>query len=187
MRFALFIACSLAIFQQITGASILTMYMPTIFQDAGYPQPERRHLPERHHERLVRVLHGRRPGCRRSARPKAAAVAGHAGNDRRHGAVGVLFHWQATGMYVFSTMALVMGAYLVSLAPLDVADHVGDLPQPPARQGDGRGFGVRLDRVVPGDLLLSPDGGLLQNRTSARRPWPSGSMPAFRLRRFCSR
>ena len=37
LRFALFIACALAVFQQITGASILTMYMPTIFQDAGYP------------------------------------------------------------------------------------------------------------------------------------------------------
>ena len=38
LRFAMFIACSLAVFQQITGASILTMYMPTIFQDAGYPR-----------------------------------------------------------------------------------------------------------------------------------------------------
>ena len=28
------IACTLAMFQQITGASILTMYMPTVFQDA---------------------------------------------------------------------------------------------------------------------------------------------------------
>ena len=32
--------------------------------------------------------------------------------------LGALFHWQTTGMYVVLTMALVMGAYLVSLAPL---------------------------------------------------------------------
>ena len=32
--------------------------------------------------------------------------------------LGVLFHWHATGMYVVLTMVLVMGAYLVSLAPL---------------------------------------------------------------------
>ena len=32
--------------------------------------------------------------------------------------VGVLFHWQSPGMYVVFAMALVMGAYLVSLAPL---------------------------------------------------------------------
>ncbi len=39
MRFAMFIACSLGIFQQIAGASILTMYMPTVFQDAGHGNP----------------------------------------------------------------------------------------------------------------------------------------------------
>ena len=35
----MFIACSLAVFQQITGASILTMYMPTVFQEAGFDEP----------------------------------------------------------------------------------------------------------------------------------------------------
>ena len=39
MQFAMFIACSLALFQQITGASILTMYMPTVFQEAGFDRP----------------------------------------------------------------------------------------------------------------------------------------------------
>ena len=118
MRFAMLIACTLAVFQQITGASILTMYMPTVFQDAGYRRPERRHLPERDHERLVYCLHGRRPAAGRSARPKAAAVAGHAGDDRGNGDRRRVVPLASTGMYVVLTLFLVMGAYLVSLAPL---------------------------------------------------------------------
>ena len=53
MRFALLIACGLAIFQQITGASILTMYIPTVFQKAGF-LTKATPFPEHDGRRVVR-------------------------------------------------------------------------------------------------------------------------------------
>ena len=118
MRFAMLIACSLAVFQQITGASILTMYMPKVFKEAGYAT--------RSDEILLNVVMslwyivctvialarvdrtGRRP----------LLLLGTFGMTVGMVIVGALFHWQAPGMYVVFAMALVMGAYLISLAPL---------------------------------------------------------------------
>ena len=118
LRFAMLIACTLAVFQQITGASILTMYMPAIFQDAGYPDKSDAIFLNMMMSAwyvlctvaalaLVDRL-GRRP----------LLLFGTLGMTAGMAAVGVLFHLQAPGMYVIFAMAIVMGAYMVSVAPL---------------------------------------------------------------------
>jgi sugar porter (SP) family MFS transporter len=118
MKYALFIACSLAVFQQITGASILTMYMPAVFQEAGYNRPQdaiRLNV-------LMSVWYvfctvvalmavdrlGRKP----------LLLLGTLGMTVGMTLVGVLFHLHARGIWVVVAMALVMGPYLISLAPL---------------------------------------------------------------------
>jgi sugar porter (SP) family MFS transporter len=118
IRFAMCIACSLAVFQQITGASILTMYMPTIFQEAGFDRPS-----DAIWQNVIMSLWyvfctivalaavdrlGRKP----------LLLLGTLGMSLGMVVLGALFHWHATGVYVVLTMFLVMGAYLVSLAPL---------------------------------------------------------------------
>jgi MFS transporter, SP family, arabinose:H+ symporter len=117
-RFAMFIACCLAVFQQITGASILTMYMPTVFQEAGYNAPS-----DAIFQNVIMSLWyvvctilallvvdrlGRKP----------LLLLGTLGMTVGMALLGALFHWHTTGGYVVLTMFLVMGAYLVSLAPL---------------------------------------------------------------------
>jgi sugar porter (SP) family MFS transporter len=118
MRFAMIVACGLAVFQQITGASILTMYMPTVFQEAGFDKPS-----DAIFQNVIMSLWyvfctvvallvvdrlGRKP----------LLLAGTMGMALGMVILGALFHWRTTGMYVVLTMFLVMGAYLVSLAPL---------------------------------------------------------------------
>jgi sugar porter (SP) family MFS transporter len=118
MRFAMLIACSLAVFQQITGASILTMYMPTVFQEAGFNAPSDAIL-----QNVIMSLWyvvctvaalvavdrlGRKPLLLLGTMGMAVGMA----------ILGALFHRHAAGVYVVLTMFLVMGAYLVSLAPL---------------------------------------------------------------------
>jgi SP family arabinose:H+ symporter-like MFS transporter len=118
MRFAMLIACSLAVFQQITGASILTMYMPAIFQDAGYPGKSDAIF-------LNMIMSAWYVACtitalvvvdRLGRRP--LLLLGTLGMTAGMAAVGVLFHCHAPGMAVIFAMALVMGAYMVSVAPL---------------------------------------------------------------------
>lgn len=118
MRFALLIACMLAVFQQITGASILTMYMPAVFQEAGFDKPS-----DAIFQNVVMSVWyiictvfalllvdrlGRKP----------LLLVGTAGMSAGMAFLGALFHWHLTGVYVVLMMFLVMGAYLVSLAPL---------------------------------------------------------------------
>jgi sugar porter (SP) family MFS transporter len=118
LRFAMLIACSLAVFQQITGASILTMYMPAIFQDAGYPNKSDAIF-------LNMMMSGWYVICTITALAavdrlgrKPLLLLGTLGMTVGMAVLGVLFHRQAPGMYVIFTMALVMGAYMVSVAPL---------------------------------------------------------------------
>jgi sugar porter (SP) family MFS transporter len=118
LRFAMLIACSLAVFQQITGASILTMYMPTVFQDAGYKQPSDAiffnvvmsawYILCTVAALLLVDRLGRKPLLMLGTLAMAAGMA----------ILGLLFHRHAAGMYVVFTMALVMGAYMFSIAPL---------------------------------------------------------------------
>lgn len=118
VRFALLVACTLGIFQQITGASILTMYMPSVFQDAGFDSPSSAIL-----QNVIMSLWyvlctcialatvdrlGRKPLLLLGTMCMAVGMA----------ILGALFHYHVTGIYVVLTMFLVMGAYLVSLAPL---------------------------------------------------------------------
>jgi sugar porter (SP) family MFS transporter len=118
LRFAMFIACSLAVFQQITGASILPMYMPAVFQEAGFNAPSDAIL-----QSLIMSLWcvlctiialvavdrvGRKP----------LLLSGTLGMVVGMAVLGTLFHRHTTGIYVLLTMFVVMGAYLVSLAPL---------------------------------------------------------------------
>lgn len=118
LRFALLIACTLAVFQQITGASILTMYMPAVFQDAGYPDKSDAIF-------LNMVMSAWYVFCtivalvavdRLGRRP--LLLFGTLGMTLGMTAVGVLFYRQSPGMAVIVAMALVMGAYMVSVAPL---------------------------------------------------------------------
>jgi len=118
MRFAIFIACSLAVFQQITGASILTMYMPTVFQEAGFDKPSDAIFQNVIMSiwyvfcTIVALLFVDRLGR------KPLLMVGTLGMAIGMAILGALFHWHTTGMYVVVTMFLVMGAYLISLAPL---------------------------------------------------------------------
>jgi sugar porter (SP) family MFS transporter len=118
MRFAMLIACSLAVFQQITGASILTMYMPAVFQDAGFKDPSDAifqnvimsawYIVCTVGALLLVDRLGRKP----------LLLLGTLGMAVGMGVLGALFHRQMAGLYVVFTLFLVMGAYLVSLAPL---------------------------------------------------------------------
>ena len=154
VRFALIIACVLAAFQQITGASILTMYMPSVFQDAGFNKPSDAifqnvimsiwYIACTVFALLIVDRLGRKP----------LLLLGTAGMAVGMAILGALFQWQpttppelvastvgllgspfgqgpllaasalfpgrapTTGGYVLLAMFLVMGAYLVSLAPL---------------------------------------------------------------------
>jgi len=118
MRTALTIACALAIFQQITGASILLMYMPTVFQEAGFTHPSdaiRLNVFLNLWSVVCTVVAlvlvdrlGRRPLLSFGTLGMAVGMV----------AVGALFQFHKTGMYVFYPMLLVNGAYLISLAPL---------------------------------------------------------------------
>jgi MFS transporter, SP family, arabinose:H+ symporter len=118
MRFAMLIACTLAVFQQITGASILTMYMPKVFKDAGYPTASDAIFLNVIMSlwyifcTVVALM------CVDRGGRKPLLLLGTLGMTVGMIIVGALFHWQSPGMYVVLAMALVMGAYLVSLAPL---------------------------------------------------------------------
>jgi MFS transporter, SP family, arabinose:H+ symporter len=118
MRFAMLIACSLGVFQQITGASILTMYMPTVFQDAGYGEPSDAIFQNVIMAAwsvfctVIALLFVDRLGR------KPLLLLGTIGMTVGMAILGALFHWRTTGIYVVLTLFLVMGAYLVSLAPL---------------------------------------------------------------------
>ncbi len=118
MRFAMLIACSLAMFQQITGASILTMYMPTVFQDAGFKDPS-----DAIFQNVIMSIWyivctvGALLLVDRLGR-KPLLLLGTLGMSVGMGVLGALFHWRIAGLYVVFTLFLVMGAYLVSLAPL---------------------------------------------------------------------
>jgi MFS transporter, SP family, arabinose:H+ symporter len=118
MRFAMVIACALGVFQQLTGASILIAYMPSVFQDAGFPNPSEAIFSNV----ILNVWYvfctvmallfvdrlGRKP----------LLLIGTLGMAAGMTLLGTLFHFHTTGVYVVVTMCLVMGAYLMSLAPL---------------------------------------------------------------------
>jgi sugar porter (SP) family MFS transporter len=118
MRFAMLIACVLAILQQLSGASILIAYMPTVFQDAGFPNPSEAIFTNV----LLNVWYvfctivalllvdrlGRKP----------LLLVGTLGMTAGMALLGTLLHRHMTGACVVVTMCLVMGAYLLSLAPL---------------------------------------------------------------------
>jgi sugar porter (SP) family MFS transporter len=118
VRYALLIACSLAAFQQITGSSILTMYMPSVFQDAGYTNPS-----DAIFQNVIMSIWyvvctvfalaivdrlGRKP----------LLIMGTIGMTLGMIFLGILFQRQATGFIVVLAMFLAMGSYLISLAPL---------------------------------------------------------------------
>lgn len=112
------IACALAVFQQITGVSILFSYMPIIFQKAGFLKASDAIFQNV----IVSVWNvfctvvallvvdrlGRRP----------LLLVGTAGMAIGLALMGAFFHWRATGGYVLLTVLISVGAYLVSLAPL---------------------------------------------------------------------
>ncbi|MCX6872355.1 MAG: sugar porter family MFS transporter [Verrucomicrobia bacterium] len=118
MRFAMLIACSLAVFQQITGASILTMYMPTVFQEAGFNAPSDAIFQNVLMSLWYVLCTIVALVCVDRLGRKPLLLLGTMGMAVGMTILGLLFHWHTTGIYVVLTLFLVMGAYLVSLAPL---------------------------------------------------------------------
>jgi sugar porter (SP) family MFS transporter len=118
MRFALMIACSLAILQQVTGVSILFAYLPIIFQKAGFLNATdaiRQNMIVAIWNVICTVVAmlvvdrlGRRP----------LLLVGTLGMALGLTLTGAFFHWQKSGGYVVLTVLVSVGAYLVSLAPL---------------------------------------------------------------------
>jgi SP family arabinose:H+ symporter-like MFS transporter len=106
------------VFQQITGASILLMYMPTVFQEAGFHVARDailRNVPMSLWNVFCTIValvavdrFGRKPLLLLGTLGMAVGMA----------ILGALFHWRTAGMYVVVTMFLVLGAYLISLAPV---------------------------------------------------------------------
>ena len=118
MRFALLIACGLAIFQQITGASILLMYLPIVFQKAGFL-----HASDAIFQNMI--VAACNVVCTVAAMlvvdrfgRKPMLLVGTAGMVIGMALVGVFFHLQMAGLYVVVTILIAIGPYLLSLAPL---------------------------------------------------------------------
>ena len=118
IRTALFIAAALAIFQQMTGASPLTFYLPIIFQQAGFNNPSDAILQTV----LLNVWDvfctllamwlverlGRRPLLLIGVSGMAVSLA----------LTGYFFARHATGEFVVVVMMVCIGFYIISLAPL---------------------------------------------------------------------
>ena len=117
-RTALFVAIMLAIFQQMTGVSILLVYAPTIFESAGFKIPSDaiwQAIPLNVWNIMCTALAfwlvdrwGRRP----------LLLAGTAAMTVGLVLMGLCFHYQWTGYLVVITMFFCVGAYVSSLAPL---------------------------------------------------------------------
>ena len=118
IRKALLIAAALAIFQQMTGASPLTFYLPIIFQQAGFKSASDAIFQTV----LLNVWDvfctilamwlverlGRRP----------LLLIGITGMGCSLTLVGFFFARHATGEIVVAVMMLCIGFYIISLAPL---------------------------------------------------------------------
>ncbi len=118
IRTALLIAVALAIFQQMTGASPLTFYLPIIFQQAGFNSPSDAIFQTV----LLNVWDvfctllamwlverlGRRP----------LLLIGITGMGVSLVLVGFFFAHHMTGEFVVAVMMLCIGFYIISLAPL---------------------------------------------------------------------
>src|ERR1039457_4715726 len=118
IRKALLIAAALAIFQQMTGASPLTFYMPIIFQQAGFKNAS---------DAIFQtvVLNVWDVFCtllamwlveRLGSRP--LLLIGISGMGTSLTLMGFFFARHATGEFVVVVMMLCIGFYIISLAPL---------------------------------------------------------------------
>ena len=118
IRTALLIAAALAIFQQMTGASPLTFYLPIIFQQAGF-----KNASDAIFQTVVLNVWdvfctilamwlverlGRRP----------LLLIGVSGMAVSLTLTGYFFSRHATGKFVVIVMMLCIGFYIISLAPL---------------------------------------------------------------------
>jgi sugar porter (SP) family MFS transporter len=118
MRTALLVAVMLAIFQQITGVSILLVYAPRIFESAGFVLPSDaiwQAIPLNVWNIFCTAVAfwlvdrwGRRP----------LLLMGTSGMALGLLLMGLCFHFQWTGYAVVVMMFLCVGAYVSSLAPL---------------------------------------------------------------------
>jgi MFS family permease len=118
IRKALLIAAALAVFQQMTGASPLTFYLPIIFQQAGFKsasdaifQTVLLNVWDVFCTLLAMWLVerlGRRP----------LLLIGISGMGSSLILVGFFFARHVTGEFVVAIMMLCIGFYIISLAPL---------------------------------------------------------------------
>lgn len=118
MRVALFIACALAILQQISGVSILLWYAPIIFQKAGFRSASDAILQNL----IVQVWN---LVCTIAALYLVDRVGrrfllllGTAGMTVGLVLMGLFFHLNLSGLHVLVTMFVAVGAYVMSLGPL---------------------------------------------------------------------
>ena len=117
-RTALLVAVMLAIFQQVTGVSILLVYAPTIFKSAGFDLPSDaiwQAIPLNVWNIICTAVAfwlvdrwGRRPLLLTGTAAMAVGLF----------FMGLCFHYQWTGYAVVVMMFLCVGAYVSSLAPL---------------------------------------------------------------------
>jgi sugar porter (SP) family MFS transporter len=118
IRTALLVAVMLAIFQQITGVSILLLYAPSIFKSAGFDLPSDaiwQAIPLGIWNIVCTAAAfwlvdrwGRRPLLLTGTAAMAVALVG----------LGVCFHFHWKGYAVVLMMFLCVSAFLSSLAPL---------------------------------------------------------------------
>jgi len=118
IRKALLIAAALAVFQQMTGASPLTFYLPIIFQQAGFTSASDaifQTVVLNMWDVFCTILAmwlverlGRRP----------LLLIGISGMGASLVLVGFFFARHATGEFVVLVMMLCIGFYIISLAPL---------------------------------------------------------------------
>jgi len=118
MRTALLIACALAIFQQVSGVSILLWYAPIIFQKAGFHSAS-----DAIFQNLVVQLWNLT--CTVAALYLVDRVGrrfllllGTSGMTIGLVLMGLFFYWNLSGMHVLLTMFVSVGAYVMSLGPL---------------------------------------------------------------------
>lgn len=117
-RVALLVAIGLAFFQQMTGASILFNYAPSVFAKAGFVQESDAigqsailqvwNVAITVVSMLVVDRIGRRP----------LLLLGTAGMVVGLFLMGLIFQLNLSGQYVLVVMFLAIGAYILSLAPL---------------------------------------------------------------------
>ena len=151
VRMALIIGIVLMVFSQISGATIIHMYAPTLFVESGISDAVGRHHEQHLHLLLGHALHG----DLLLGRPHVRPPSDHHLRFDRHGrrtsvAVPVLHAPLADRAYACSD-DVHLGGLHVDAGAFELGRPFGDLPEPRSRQGHVAGHRdhVRSRRTPP--------------------------------------